>query len=195
MPEVISSSFIPKKEFSAPKKKTRTFSINIFFLISLIIFLTTIVGAVGVNMWKENLTKSNAVIHAEFIKKSDQFGLEAIKSLVIIGERIKGSRKLLENHHNILPIFTFLEKKTLTSIYYTELSLNEKKSDSILTIHAKGIASSLADLSQQADSYSKTSNISNLVISNITRSADGLVLFHLDFEINKKFLTTKSFIN
>ena len=64
-----------------------------------------------------------------------------------------------------------------------------------MTIHAKGIASSLADLSQQADSYSKTSNISNLVISNITRSADGLVLFHLDFEINKKFLTTKSFIN
>lgn len=195
MPEVISSSFIPKKEFNAPKKKTRSFSINIFFLISLIIFLATIIGAVGVHMWKKNLTESNAIVQAEFVKKSEQFGLEAIMFLSTISERIKVSRKLLENHHNILPIFTFLEKKTLTNIYYTDLFINEKKSDSNMVINAKGVASSLVDLSQQADSYSKNSNINNLVISNITRSADGLVFFELYFEIDKKFLTTKSFIN
>ena len=51
MAEVISSSFIPKKEFKkSSSRKKKGFSINIFFLISLIIFLSALVGAAGVYM-------------------------------------------------------------------------------------------------------------------------------------------------
>ena len=51
MAEVINSSFIPKREFKEdngrPKKR---FQLNVFFLISLVIFLSMIVGLVGVNL-------------------------------------------------------------------------------------------------------------------------------------------------
>jgi hypothetical protein len=47
MVEVIKSSFIPKKELKKKEVRRSGGGVNIFFLISLIIFLSTVIGAAG----------------------------------------------------------------------------------------------------------------------------------------------------
>jgi len=47
MVEVIKSSFIPKKEMKKKQVRRSGSGVNVFFLISLIIFLSTVIGAAG----------------------------------------------------------------------------------------------------------------------------------------------------
>lgn len=197
MAEVIHSSFIPKREFAKKKTTKKSFSINIFFLIGLIIFLSSVVGSIWVYMWKAKLVADNEAVQLEFAKKADQYGIETIKEFSTIASRIEHSKELLEKHYNILPIFTFLENNTLADIYYTDLTITDKTSESgggFIVVHGSGVASDLPDLSLQADAYGENPNIDNLVISNITRSRQGFVIFDLDFNVKKKFLTTQSFL-
>jgi hypothetical protein len=48
MAEIINSSFIPKKEFKKEEGSKKGIQLNIFFLISLVIFLSTIIMSIGV---------------------------------------------------------------------------------------------------------------------------------------------------
>jgi hypothetical protein len=48
MAEIINSSFIPKKEFKKKNTEGRGTKINIFLLISLIVFLATMISGVGI---------------------------------------------------------------------------------------------------------------------------------------------------
>jgi len=47
MVEVIKSSFIPKKEMKKKQVKRSGRGVNVFFLMSLIIFLSTVIGSAG----------------------------------------------------------------------------------------------------------------------------------------------------
>ncbi|HIP21912.1 MAG TPA: hypothetical protein EYG72_03125 [Candidatus Pacebacteria bacterium] len=47
MVEVIKSSFIPKKEMKKKQVRRSGSGVNVFFLMSLIIFLSTVIGAAG----------------------------------------------------------------------------------------------------------------------------------------------------
>lgn len=196
MSEIISSSFIPKKEFVKKVKTKKSFQINIFFLISLIIFLSVITGAIGVYLWRQNLITSNEQLKQNFAAHADQFGIETIKDFAVIAGRIQNARTLLNNHHNILPIFTFLENNTLADIYFTNLVIKESDDGAdIIIVNAKGVAPDLPDLSLQSDAYAKNPNIDNLVMSNITRSKEGFINFDLAFSVQKRFLTNQVFIS
>ncbi len=66
MVEVINSSFIPKNEFKKEVNKRKSPRVNIFFLIALTIFLTSIVASVGVYLYKNSLEKENERLKAVF---------------------------------------------------------------------------------------------------------------------------------
>ena len=131
----------------------------------------------------------------QFAKDADKYGVETIREFSEISTRINNARELLENHHNILPIFTFLENNTLTDVYYKSIDLKvDSSGDGSIVVSAEGVAPDLLDLSLQADAYGENPNIDDLVMSNITRSKEGLVIFDLDFKVKKRFLTNQTFI-
>ncbi len=69
MVEVIGSSFIPKNEFKKKDKKNN-FQLSVLFLISLIIFLATILGSVTVYLLKTKLVNENKILEAN-LKKNE----------------------------------------------------------------------------------------------------------------------------
>ncbi len=190
MVEIINTSFIPKQALSKKKKK-KGFKINVFFLISLVIFLSTIIGAVGVTLWKMDIEKTNEEFTKQLTENRDDYSIDSIKKFSDLNKRIQAGNILLNNHYNVLPIFRFLEAETQTNIVLTELNLEER--DSVLAITAQGLAPALSDLYLQSKSYGKNQNIKNLVMSNISRTQDGLVSFDLEFEVDKKDLSIREF--
>ncbi len=191
MVEVINSSFIPKNEFKkAPTRKSGS-RVNVFFLISLIIFLASIVGSVGVYLWKKDLEKSNE-ISLKKLKAIDSAAMtESIKKYVNVSRKIKASRELLKKHYNILPIFAYLEKETLKDVTLKGLTLSEK--DQYIEVSSSGEAPALSDLQLQSRAYAENKNVSGLILSNITKSREGMSVFDLNFKVNKDFLTTRRF--
>jgi len=123
--------------------------------------------------------------------RRDDYSIGTIKKFSDLGKRIEAGNILLNNHYNVLPIFQFLEKNTQTNIVLTQMTMQEH--DDMLAIKAQGLAPALSDLYLQSKSYGEAQNIKDLVMSNISRTKEGLVSFDLEFEINKKDLSIREF--
>ncbi|MCK5588875.1 MAG: hypothetical protein KAI16_01015 [Candidatus Pacebacteria bacterium] len=194
MVEVINSSFIPKKEFNNKTKQGGDkFHLNVFFLISLVVFLSMIIALIGVNLWKIDLERSNRELKENFAKNKENYGIDTIMQFSELNKRISVGKELLKKHYNILPIFSFLEKKTQSNTLLTEFNLEE--GENFIFVSGLGIAPDLDDLYLQSKSYAENKNIDKLILSNILRTKEGFVMFNFEFEVDKTNLTTREFIN
>lgn len=193
MVEVIKSSFIPKKEMKDRQIKRRGGGVNIFFLISLIIFLSTIIGAAFLYFWEVDLEKDIKLKTEAFRKLEEHYGIETFQKLIHLDKRIGVGKDLLKRHYAIHPIFTFLERGTIADIVYTDMSLTE--SGDIIRLEFKGSANNFADIVRQKDIYTKNPNIQDFMFTNITRSKkDQSAIFDMSFEVEKKYLTTRNLL-
>lgn len=195
MAEIINSSFIPKKEFNKKKTGGRGLRLNIFFLISLMIFLTTIISSAGIYLWKEDLKKTNKGYEESFASKGEDLGIESIKTFSALDKRISSAKEILKNHYDILEIFSYLEKNTLGDsrgeVTLTDLTIKEKQN--IISVEAKGKTLDLTNIQIQSKGYNSNPNISDLVLSDVTKSNRGAYWeFNLYFNVDKKFLTERS---
>lgn len=127
-----------------------------------------------------------------FADRSEEYGIETIRQFSEMSNRIKASRNLLEKHYNVAPIFSYLEKNTLQDVLLTEFSLEER--DNEIFVIAKGQAPDLTDLQLQSRGYSRNPNVTDLILSNITKSKEGFSVFDLEFTVQKKFLTERNFL-
>ncbi|PID83637.1 hypothetical protein CSB11_00290 [Candidatus Campbellbacteria bacterium] len=193
MAEIINSSFIPKKEFKKKEERTRRGPrLNIFFLIALIIFLSTAIASGGVYFWKKGLQNQNNNYKQELAEKKEAFNIETIKDFSELAKRIDSAEVLLKKHYNLIPIFRYLEKNTLVDVTLTEFLLEENKQD--IKVQAKGTASDLSDLQLQSREYAGNTNVSSLVLANITKNNVGETVFDLEFSVDKKYLTDRTFL-
>ncbi len=191
MVEMFNSSFIPKKEFEVKKKKKKSgFRINIVFLISLIIFLSMIVGLIWVNFYKNDLEKVIKAKKEHFTKNAGSYAIETIKDYVDLDKRIKIGEKLLQQHYNLEPIFTYLELKTLKKVFFKSLEIREE--EQYIVVHANVAAPNEDTVYLQSQSYAENPNAKDLLISNLADSKEGF-LFDLDFKVDKKDLTIRNF--
>lgn len=195
MVEIINSSFIPKKEFKKKDKQTSGLKINIFFLISLVIFLATIIASVGVYLWKKDLISTNKKYEESLASKSNDLGVESIRKFSILDKRINAAKEILKSHYDVLRIFSYLEKNTLGDVQgeitLTELSMIEE--GELVKVEAKGKAVNLTDIQRQSRGYASNPNILDLVLSEVTKSNKGAYWeFNLSFSVDKKFLTERS---
>jgi hypothetical protein len=117
--------------------------------------------------------------------------VDNIKILSELDSRIDAADYLLDNHYNILPIFTYLEKNTLVDVELQEFSLSDLGSR--VLVKARGQAADLTDLQLQSRAYTHP-NVENIIFSNVTKSREGFSVFDLEFYVDKKFLTNRNFI-
>ena len=193
MTEIIKSSFIPKKEIKEKKIASRGVRINIFFIISLIIFLSTIIGAVGMYFWKTSLEETIKMNTENFRKAEEKLEIEKFKVFLKFDKRINVAKDLLSKHYYITPIFKFLERYTLPDIYYTDMDL--KESDDYIELNFSGVANQFSDIVLQKDIYTKNPNIEDFMFMNINTSKEtGKKIFDMTFKVNKKWLSKEKLL-
>ena len=193
MVEVIKSSFIPKKEMKKKQVRRSGSGVNVFFLMSLIIFLSTVIGAAGMYFWKIGLEKSIKSETEKFRQLEEHYGIETFRQLIHLDRRITVGNNLLNKHYSIEPIFRFLEKNTIPDIVYTDMDLKEV--DNNIEVSFKGNANEFADIVRQKDIYTLNPNIKEFMFINITRSKENKsAIFDMSFKVDKKYLSTKKLL-
>ncbi len=112
-------------------------------------------------------------------------GIERFKTFIKFDKRINVGKNLLSKHYYLVPIFQFLERKTLPDIYYTDMDL--KENGDYIELKFSGVANQFSDIVLQKDIYTKNPNIEDFMFMNINTSKEtGKKIFDMSFKVNKK---------
>ena len=183
----IPASFIPQKEIRSRKKKN-IFQVNIFLLLSIIVFLTTIGASFGVFLWK-NLAETSRDANLEQLNNSDRdLNRPQIIDFINTSNRLQSVEQILSQHVDVTTIFDTLEQFTLTEVVLSNFRFNTV--DGEVRVSADGTAPTYDYVAVQAKTYDQPI-LKDLILSNVDQNREGSVSFTLEFSI----LQTDLYIN
>jgi hypothetical protein len=181
------TSFIPKKPI-AGESQSRVKTINLFVLISTVIFVASIATAVGAFLY-ERVVASQIEQDKETLNRArEAFDPELIRKIVRLDERIETSQGLLTNHIGVSNLFDLLEKITLKTVRFKEFSLEHLAKDKT-TLSMKGIAQGFVAVALQSDKFSADPLFKNTIVGDIALEPNGSVSFSVITSIDSAVIS------
>jgi len=181
----IQASFIPKKDI---KKRSRGggFSVNIFLLMAVVIFLTAIFASLGVFLLEKKTQADISQASAELEKEKENFGLGAIREFILASNRLQATDEIINNHINVSEVFRLLESDTLTEVIISNFSFRTEQEKVMIT--ARGSAPTYEHVAVQSQTYSENNKIGDLILSDVDQNREGGVAFNISFSVDKSYL-------
>jgi hypothetical protein len=189
----LQSSFIPKKSPSGVSfGRPRT--INVLFLISLIILV--VMGALAGGVYLLNQNESNLIAQDDSYLQKAQSSLSGslISDLSRLDARINTAGQLLQAHKSISPLLSLLEQVTSVNIRYTDMTYSQGSSG-MPSVSLNGIGKSYNSVSYQSDVFQSTQSFKNPIFSNVGLDDKGNVTFHIDTNLDPQLLLYKNSYN
>ena len=152
-------------------------------------------ASVGVYLWKKDIIQTNRAYEKNLEERGGDLGIDSIKTFSILDRRISAAKEILKNHYDILAIFSYLEKNTLGDAQgeVTLRDISIKEEGNMIHVTATGRAAQSDDVQRQSKGYAVNPNISNLFLSELSKSKTGSYWeFNLSFDVDKKFLTERA---
>ncbi len=193
MEQQFQTSFIPKKPL-VTEQKTSGVSSNIFSIIGVVIFITSLVAAGGAYGYKVYAEKK-VLSQAQSLESARaEFEPKLISDLQQVERRLKASYDILSNHISVSPIFSALQEATIKTVRYTKFSysLNPEAGAEKVIVKLSGQATNYTSIALQSDLLAKNKYIKNIVFSNLSLDEKGNVLFDLTFSVDPSFVSYRT---
>ena len=187
----VSTSFIPKKPL-VEARSARGGSYGLIFLVSLLIFITSIVAAGGAFLYDRYLTLALDAKKASLAKYEQAYDLATIQTLVRYDSRINEARKILENHLAPSAIFTFLSEQTLEKVQFTDFSYVIDRAQKTVNIELSGTADSFATVALQSDQFGKSKSLRDIIFSGVTIENGGKITFIVNARVDPALILYSS---
>jgi hypothetical protein len=169
------ASFIPKK----PLVETRSNAgagAGLVVLVSVLLFVVSLVGAGGVFAYTGILTSSIVNKDASLKAAEGAFEPEVIAELGRLDARLIQVQKLLGSHLAPSGVFDFLSTITLTQVQFTNFSF-KKQVDGSAVIILQGTGDSFSTVALQSDQFGSTRLLKDVVFSDVAIGQSGKVSF------------------
>ncbi len=127
------SSFIPKKPVDTGSLRPSG-DVNIFLIVTILIFIITGAAAGGVFFYKTTLQKQSEEKDAELISVKKSFGLEDIQTLKNRVRQLEAVKIILNKHLTATPLFHLIESNTLKNVRFTSFSYTNKDNKASITL-------------------------------------------------------------
>lgn len=156
---------------------TSSGGIGILFIISVLFFVTALVGAGGTLLYEKILVKSIADKEVSLKREKEALGLSTIDDLRRLDSRFNQSAKLLATHVAPSAIFQFLSGKTLENVQFTSFDYHLQPNGSAdLTLN--GVADSFASVALQSDQFNAANKVlKDVIFSNVNTDQTAKVVF------------------
>lgn len=182
-------SFIPKKPLAEDdvffaRQRPR----SVIGLLAGLLFLASVGAYIGLYFYEDillnDIQKKTADIDEvqREISSSPEIG-----QAKIFNARADLARALLSKHIVVSPIFDFLSKNTLGSIFYGDFSFKDEKG--VLTLTLSGESPSYSSLAYQADVFRASKDLANFSVESIELTKSGSVSFDFNMVFNPDFLS------
>jgi len=181
------TSFIPKKPVAPTVTKYNKGS-NFLNIITIAIFLGTLVFSGGVYLYKLNVQRQiNGQI--ETLKKARaEFDENFIQSATRLNSRIIAVKNLIDTHKAPSEVFSLLQQHTLDTVRFNNFTYSTDKSDGSININANGVGLGYPSIVLQSDEFGQTGSLKDVVFSSVQPNDSGLVNFTFKSELDKAMI-------
>jgi len=188
------TSFIPKKAAVASSTETHKSSVNLFAVVSILVFIMTLAGAGAVYFYGNLLTKSKADTESEIKKYQNRIDLNWInRKAVPFDTRIGVAKTLLQNHVAFSQFFKTLAASTVKTVRFRDFSY-QYLSDDKITVTLKGEAVSFSAIAYQSDFFTQKGTFREFVIGDLSLQSDSTVGFSVVGTINPKSIAYSNLV-
>lgn len=195
MDKEFQTSFIPKKPLAEERTSTRH-PVSVLNFIVTIVFIFSIVAAVGTYFYKVTLAKKVDNMNEQLALAKDRFEPALISDMQTLDRRLNASEQILANHIIVSPIFKSLQDLTLKSVSFTKFdySIGETGTKEI-TVLMSGKATGYDAIALQSDALSQNKYIKDPVFSNLNLDDKARVTFDLSFIVDPTFVNYQDTLN
>lgn len=171
------SSFIPKQPVNVPARSTS--GSNIFFLISFVIFIISLVGAGGMYLWDKQLDKQIIDVNSSLTLARNSFDQNTVKEFSHLNDKINAADFLLKQHVAPSVLFGIIGDSTLKNVRFTNFKYSNAGGDKV-SISMSGEAVSYEAVALQSSAFTnpKLRNVfRNTIFSDPDLNASGKAVF------------------
>ncbi len=176
------SSFIPKKP-GAMNMGPKRGPINLLSLISTVIFIVIIAGAIAVFFYQNYLNGAIASDKQSLNLTQGEFDPATINQIIRLDSRLNMGSTLLSGHVAVSNLFTALENLTLQTVRFKDFNFITGDQSSI-TLTMSGEAQSFSDVALQSAAFNSSPYFKNLVTSDLSVEQSGLVAFDMTMTVD-----------
>lgn len=181
-----STSFIPKEALNAQRE--RAGGMGLLFLIALLFFVTSLVAGAAAFGYGYVLNQELASDKASLTREEGAFDPASIKELVRMDSRLTQAKKLLSSHLAPSGIFDFLAGSTLQNVQFTSFSY-ALGDDGNADIELTGLTDTFSTMALQSDALGKSSDLRDVIFSNITVQQSGLIGFTVSAKVDPALIS------
>ncbi len=180
MDPVPQGSFIPKQSLAAASRGN---SLGLFFLLALLIFIMSLVGAGAASAYTYVLNSQIAEKDVQLQKDEGAFNAGTIQDLVRLDQRLTQARTLLQKHVSPSALLFFLSTITLERVQLTSFEFN-LASNGGATVSLNGVADSFSGVALQSDQFGASKVLKNVIFSGISVNESGKVTFSVNTTVD-----------
>lgn len=181
------TSFIPKKPIVAQPGKVSS-PINLFSLLSTVVFIVALALSGGVFFYKQLTQKQIVANEVSLAKAKDAFEPEIINKIIRLDTRIETGKKLLSEHLAVTPFFSYLSGITLPTVRFRSFNFNYLSKDKIqVTMDAQ--AQNYAAVALQSDILDDQKYLKNTLVSDMSLESVGTVGFSVTTTVDPDLLS------
>ncbi|MDO8548469.1 MAG: hypothetical protein Q7R71_02240 [bacterium] len=181
----VQASFIPKK--SLDMSVSRGSGVGLFFLIALLIFVTSVVAAGGAFLYQQYLNKTLADKKVSLDRAQGAYEPGTIQDLSRMDQRITQAKSLLGKHIAPSALFAFLSNQTLEKVSFSTFSF-ALQNDGSAKIALSGKADSFSTVALQSDQFGGSKVLKDVIFSGITIGQGGEVDFSVSAAVDPSLI-------
>jgi len=185
------TSFIPKKPVTGLGQPSH--GGGLFYTLSIIVFVTTIIISVGVFGYQKYLEGQIKAMDTDLAAARQALEPDLIKELTRTNNRFVAADQIISKHEIVSGFFNLLENITLQSISYSSLSYKANDAG-VIEVNMKGFARSYASVALQAQIYGESKFVRDSIFSDLDLNDVGDVTFTLKAQIDPLAVSYESLI-
>lgn len=188
------SSFIPKTPIATDRGVRSSNTVNLFFLISVLIFITSLAIGGFLFFYNANQQKQIDAIVSSLATAEKDFSGPDVNVWTELDKRTQAAQEVLDRHYAVSSLFRLLQELTVKNIRFTrfDFALKEAAAEGTsLALALSGEGRSYNAVSYQSDVMKVSESLKDVLFSDIRLDEKGNILFSVKATVDPNLTSYK----
>jgi len=189
------SSFIPKTPISTDRGVHTASTVNLFFLISILVLIVSLAIGGFLFFYNTNQQKQIDSLVASLISSGKKdFSDTDVRAWTDLDKRTKAASEVLQHHYAVSSVFRLLQELTVKNVRFTRFAFDLKddvadKKSIVLSLSGEG--RSYNAVSYQSDILKASESLRDSLFADIRLDEKGSILFSVQVSVDPDLTSYK----